>query len=421
MPRKLKNALIDTPTARRRLSVSGNPYFCRLGPGVHFGYRKGETGGAWVMRWRTSEGNYKSETIGTADDGAVAADGIRVFNFSQAEEKARKLFTLRSREQGGLPAESGPYSVRACIEEYLQWMESARKSTVDSRHRANALILPVLGEKPCATLTTSDLERWRDATANAPRRLRTATGKRQNYRVAGPDDEAIRRRRSSTNRTLTILKAALNRAWRAGKIASDDAWRRLTPYNSVDSARSRYLAIAEAKRLMDAAEPSFGVLVRAALSSGARYSELAALKVADFNPDSGTLHIRTSKSGKGRHVVLADEGSALFASLATNRPGEAPMLTKSNGSQWRASHQARPMREACARAQIAPAASFHCLRHTYASHSIMNGAPLFVVAKNLGHADTRMVERHYGHLAPSFIAGAIRAAAPRFVDAETAD
>jgi len=32
----------------------------------------------------------------------------------------------------------------------------------------------------------------------------------------------------------------------------------------------------------------------------------------------------------------------------------------------------------------------------------------------LGHADTRMAERHYGHLAPSFIADAIRQAAPTF-------
>ena len=44
----------------------------------------------------------------------------------------------------------------------------------------------------------------------------------------------------------------------------------------------------------------------------------------------------------------------------------------------------------------------------------MAGAPLMVVARNLGHADTRMVERHYGHLAPSYIADAIRAAAPKF-------
>jgi hypothetical protein len=40
--------------------------------------------------------------------------------------------------------------------------------------------------------------------------------------------------------------------------------------------------------------------------------------------------------------------------------------------------------------------------------------PLLVVAKNLGHSDTRMVEKHYGHLAPSYIAEAIRAGALRF-------
>jgi integrase len=52
--------------------------------------------------------------------------------------------------------------------------------------------------------------------------------------------------------------------------------------------------------------------------------------------------------------------------------------------------------------------------YTFASHAIMNGAPLFVVARNLGHSTTAMVEKHYGHLAPSYIADAIRAAAPRF-------
>ena len=72
------------------------------------------------------------------------------------------------------------------------------------------------------------------------------------------------------------------------------------------------------------------------------------------------------------------------------------------------------MRSACKRAGIKPAASFHLLRHTWASHAIMGGLPLMVAAKNLGHADTRMCEAHYGHLAPSFIADEIRRTAPRF-------
>jgi len=44
----------------------------------------------------------------------------------------------------------------------------------------------------------------------------------------------------------------------------------------------------------------------------------------------------------------------------------------------------------------------------------LNGVPLMVVAKNLGHTDTRMVEKHYGHLAAGYVADAIRADAPKF-------
>jgi integrase len=44
----------------------------------------------------------------------------------------------------------------------------------------------------------------------------------------------------------------------------------------------------------------------------------------------------------------------------------------------------------------------------------MRGVPMGVIAEQLGHADTRMVERHYGHFAPSYIEDAIRAAAPKF-------
>ena len=37
----------------------------------------------------------------------------------------------------------------------------------------------------------------------------------------------------------------------------------------------------------------------------------------------------------------------------------------------------------------------------------LNGVPLMVVAKNPGHTNTRMVEKHYGHLAPRYVADAI--------------
>jgi integrase len=176
----------------------------------------------------------------------------------------------------------------------------------------------------------------------------------------------------------------------------------------------RYLTVDEAKRLLNACAPDFRRLAQTGLVTGARYGELTALRASDFNTDSGTIHVRTSKSGRGRHIVLNDEGTALFKSLVAGKAGDAILLSKADGTPWKTAHQARPMTEACKRAKIAPPVSFHVLRHTWASLAVMAGAPLMVVARNLGHADTRMVERHYGHLAPSYIAEAIRTTAPKF-------
>jgi len=46
--------------------------------------------------------------------------------------------------------------------------------------------------------------------------------------------------------------------------------------------------------------------------------------------------------------------------------------------------------------------TFHILRHTHGSHLAMPGVPMGVIAAQLGHADTRMTEKHYTHLAPSY-------------------
>jgi hypothetical protein len=42
----------------------------------------------------------------------------------------------------------------------------------------------------------------------------------------------------------------------------------------------------------------------------------------------------------------------------------------------------------------------------------MAGVPMGVIAAQLGHADTRMTEKHYAHLAPSYVADTIRAHFP---------
>jgi integrase len=214
------------------------------------------------------------------------------------------------------------------------------------------------------------------------------------------------------------LRAALNQAFQTDKIDSDKAWRKVKPYKGVEIAGVRYLSLAECARLINASDPVFRPLVQAALLTGGRYAQLIALTVDDFNPDAATVTMRTRKgdgSVKAYHVHLTAEAVEFFRPACVRRGSTKDLIfTRADGGPWLNAHQVRPIAEASRRAKIDPAAHFHLLRHTWASHAVMNGVPLLVVAGNLGHTDTRMVEKHYGHLAPSYRADEIRKGAPTF-------
>jgi integrase len=151
-------------------------------------------------------------------------------------------------------------------------------------------------------------------------------------------------------------------------------------------------------------------LVIGALLTGARYGELAAMHAGDLDPVCGTVHIPRSKSGKARHIFLTEEGQKFFASAAAGKRGADLLFSRESGEAWGNSHQIRYMRDACEAAGIEPAITFHILRHTYASRLAMRSVPLNVIANQLGHSDTRMTEKHYAHLAPSYVGDTIRAA-----------
>jgi integrase len=364
-----------------------------------------------VARYYIGSQRYETEAIGTADD-LSDSDNLTVLSWAQAQNLARKRMSERGHSEAGI---AGPLTVREAVERYLSWLESKRKSAYHARRAAEASIYPKLGDVECASLTADKLEGWLHKIAKEPLRVRTGKNEPQRYRVFDSSNpEVVRRRQASANRIFTVLRAALNRAWRNGKIASDTAWRRVEPFENVDSARVRYLTVAECKRLVNAADLEFRPMILAALQTGARYSELCRLEASDFNPDAGTIAIRQSKSGKARHVVLTEEGVALFQQLAAGKTSHKLLLTHASGSPFTQSNQQKPMIEASARAKIKPRVSFHILRHCYASLAVMNGMPLMVVAKNLGHSDTRMVEKHYRHLSPNYVAEAVRKSAPRF-------
>lgn len=193
------------------------------------------------------------------------------------------------------------------------------------------------------------------------------------------------------------------------------------PYKGTTSSRIRFLNAEELVRLVNVCPPDFRRLVHGALYTGARYGELCRLIVGDFNASNGTVFIAISKSGKSRHIVMTDEAQEFFTSITAGRSSDELMFVRDVVERrkrlgvaggWGASDQTRFMVLACKAGKVAKA-SFHELRHTYASGLVNAGLPMAYVAAQLGHTDTRMTEKHYGHLAPTALAEAVRKLAPK--------
>ncbi len=410
MPRRARDERLDTRTARLALPVRREPYWRHFQEGRAIGYRRiSGKAGTWLARYYDAAGERvrKYQALGTADD-LLEADGVATLTFGQAQDAARGWFREITRA-GGRVIEAP--TVKEIMVDYTRdYLARGGKAAGTLENTIQAHILPALGDKKASDLTHAAIRRWHHGLATAPARLRTkATATKQATRKIAPDDaEGQRARRATANRILTVLKAALNLAFQDGRIASDEAWRRVKPFQNAETARIRFLNDDEATRLVNAADPGFRPMITAALLTGARWGELTRLRVADYNPDAGTLHIRQSKSGKPRHIALTDEGRMFFAQQAAGKAAKALLLPRPDGEEWGKSEQQRPMRAACEAAKIAPAIGFHILRHTHASRLARAGVSLAVIAAQLGNGEA-ICAKHYAHLSPDHVADAIRA------------
>ena len=415
-----KNAQIDltTRTGRSRLRVQPTLYWKALKPGqLHLGYDKRKPEGKWVVRIYLGVdtggmGRYQKQNLAFADD-LTPADGEEVLSFVQAQELALARHAQRQKA-GTAHRRVGPLTVADVMDAYLRHLRAHGQPAEDAERRIRVHILPSLGNMKVEDLTTSRLTAWRDARVAEPARLRTAKGKPQRFRKAPVTADQKRARRATCNRTVSVLKAALNRAFKAGRVHDDLSWRRLEPFPKVGARRQGFLSIEQSQRLLNSADAASGFrdLCTGALLTGARYSELCRMVVGDYQ--RGRLAVHVSKSGRARDIRLSQEGRDFFAALTAGRPADEPLFRRADQGPWQKSQAARWLAAACKAARVTPAISFHSLRHSHASLAIMNGTPLMVVAENLGHRDSRMCERHYAHLTQSYSDQAIEAGAPVF-------
>lgn len=211
------------------------------------------------------------------------------------------------------------------------------------------------------------------------------------------------------NNCLTVLRRMLEVARKRGLIdrVPEVEWLR------GDKPEFDFLDFEEAERLVAGAEDEWRAMLLVALRTGMRLGELLGLRWQDVDLVAGRLvvernivrgKIGSPKSGRSREIALGDE---VLAALKGHRHlrGESVFCDVS-GRPLRKGELRHPLRRACARAGLRPI-GWHVLRHTFASHLAMRGAPLKAVQELLGHATIQMTMR-YAHLSPDVARDAVR-------------
>ena len=425
MQMRLTKEIISSRTMRNDLPTMDFPRWVELEKGRHIGYCKGMGVQSWFVRLRLKEHRYQQFQMGSADD-VLKANGEDVLDYKQAVAKAMEWDTLRSgnviepvrayeREDRypDLP-DSPPYTVAHAIVDFLKSYEHQQRSFPSMYYDCMAHTLPLLGSIPLIDLDARTIRLWLDKLSETPARLRSVRNGEINYSPKSNDPDTKRKRQNTVNRTLRNLKTILNRAYEYGFVNDPSPWRRIRPYRGVNHPRTRYLEFSQCKELVDACPPALGQLTQGALLTGCRISELQAMTVADFKPDLKRILIHEGKGRRTRHVSLSTEGVSFFCKLTKKRQGCDRVFVRDNGTPWTTATHLRQFHNVCVSIGIDPPLNFHALRHTYATHLAMAGIPFEVLAKQLGHKDTRMVQRHYAHLGNSYVDDIITRQMPVF-------
>jgi integrase len=380
MPRKLRpTATITSSDSRLKLPWRRAPYgFTSIAPGLRLGYRRvkdKQEAGRWVLKEADGKGDDKRSVVGTADD-FEAADGVHIFDFWQAADKARQM--ARGTTDTGAPA-----TWAQAIENYEADLKARGGSRFNARQVFNHLTAhaPALLDKPVALLTAAELTRWRNALV------------------------ASHLKPSSTTRILKSAKAVLNlaanhdtritnrNAWRVGLGGLQDGYE---PINKVlpDSTVRRIMIEA------DALDPEFGAFVAVCAETGCRASQAAKLEVADLHVD--TLSMPCSKKGKRNRAIvrtpvpISRELAARLKRAAHGRDLGAPLLLRADGGAWRPEnkcHLQKPFAIVVKRAGI-EGTTMYALRHSSIVRSLLANVPTRLTAATHDTSVT-MLERVY--------------------------
>lgn len=212
--------------------------------------------------------------------------------------------------------------------------------------------------------------------------------------------------------------------WIEGK----PSWGRTTQYNAVRSAvrvlnwavkqglldnnplkgmerprpesRKSFLTDDEYRVLLRAASRPFKIFLMALRYTGARPSEVRELTWNQVHEDRWVLqeHKTVRKTGKPRVIHLSRQMKSLMKCLQRESKSKY-VFVNCRGQKWTTNAVRLQMTRLRRKIGLRDDACVYELRHAYGTYGILNGVDPATLAELMGHVDTAMISRVYGHLA----------------------
>ncbi len=355
------------------------PHWQRLRQGCYLGYRpsKKKVGGTWFVRVYDPDTSRNSRKR-LGDYGTLT--GHEVFKQAKLDAEA----WAETVESGGERARDMVTVFDAC-EAYLKQRPGSIAEGVFRRHVYADPIAKVKLDK----LRRHHLRAWRKRLEQAPALLtRNKKGKKRTKERA----------KSTINRDMVPLRAALGQVLKPGSPNTDAAWQEaLRPFKGADKRRELYLDRAERKRLIDASAKEAQPFIKGLCLLPLRPGALAGLKVGDFDKRTRTLTIGKDKNGNPRQMTMPQAISDFFAAQTRDKLPAAPIFARAGGISWNKDAWKYPVKDAVKAAGLPGAVSAYTLRHSVITDLIRARLPILTVAQ-LSGTGVAMIERHYGHL-----------------------
>lgn len=134
------------------------------------------------------------------------------------------------------------------------------------------------------------------------------------------------------------------------------------------------------------------LLLAVAYGAGLRVGEVVRLRVRDIALETLTIHVRDAKGAKDRITVFPEKVAHEMREYMFGREASDRVFARERGGALTSRTAQKIFERACAKAGIQKAATFHSLRHSFATHLLEQGVDLRYVQELLGHQSIKTTQ-----------------------------